>query len=296
MPQTILNVTVLPLTIMDVALRSSPPFSFAIAAGVPVAALYEPMVEVMLKRDFIYVFCFCMAPDDADKRARMKESHDSTILNDALTRIKRENPELLAKIVIDGNKAISLTESKRFMELIPSIDKDSDRLARYASAFILRWLIARWRDPLTRKDASLAKAIKPVIEFCGSNNIHTGSTEQNIRRYWWNKYKSVSHFWAAYYLLCEEDKKRTYSDSLLDFYDWYGLFLRTSDFLMTQASQIVHKNKGKSGAPVLALDTAWRVPEEYLQDFCVGPTDTAVWSDELRVHDIRNFNLIGGRV
>ena len=249
----------------------------------------------LVTRDFLYTLSVMCAPDHSEKEddGMVGRLHDALNadevyhVSDLLSEVDGL-PELL-DIVIRSSAGGSRLET-----LLAVADRENpeeiiahlltkDWLAHIVVGYILRWIVSRWRDPNVRNEASLAQAASAIEEWSRSNGI-TGGGWQNITRNLWPKYKSVSHLWAAFYMMQDlEIDIRTP--------DGFQTFLSTAQWLLETASNIVPKGR-RAGEAILSREHAWQVPASYVRRAVLRATGedlgiVAVWSNELDAHDIR---------
>jgi hypothetical protein len=249
----------------------------------------------LVTRDFLYTLSIMCVPDPAeDGNAAIIERLQDAVTADEVYRVS----DLLSEVDgLTGSLDIVIKSSgggSRTETLLAVADREdpkeiigrlltNDWLAHIAVGYMLRWIVSRWRDPNVRHEASLAKAASVIEEWCRSNGI-TGGRVQNIIRNLWQKYKTVSHLWAAFYVM---------KDAEIDLHtpDGFQTFLSTTQWLLETASTIVPKGR-RPGEPVLLREYAWQVPASYVRRAAQRATGedlgiVAVWSNELDAHDIR---------
>jgi hypothetical protein len=158
-----------------------------------------------------------------------------------------------------------------------------DWLAHIAVGYILRWIVSRWLDPNLRNEASLTRAVSVFEEWCTTSSVKGGGA-QNITRNLWPKYRSVSHFWAAFYVI---------QDAGIDMRtpDGFSSFLSTAQWLLETASNIVPRGR-RPGEAILSRENAWQVPPSYVRRARRKDTGEdlgiiADWITALDAHDIR---------
>jgi hypothetical protein len=263
----------------DKAASALPSVVFAILDGEQDADHLSSLAAADLAaRDFIYTLSIMCCPADIDKPTRLNWA----LTSDELYHATRATKEVGLKAWVEGETAIEIADREDWKEIAKDL-LHRDWLAHIAAGFILRWVVSRWRDRTTKSDASLTVAAKVIEEWCQKQRIKGGRSQHVIRNLW-PKYKSVSHLWAAFYIM---------QDAKIDFHtpDGFQQFLSTAQWLLETGAKIVPKGR-RPGEAVLSLEQAWQVPASYVLRARMRATGedasiVAVWNNELNAHDLR---------
>jgi hypothetical protein len=263
----------------DKAASVLPSVVFAILNGEEDADRLSSLAAADLAgRDFIYTLSIMCAPADFDKPTRLNWA----LTSDELYHATRAAKEVGLEAWVEGETALEIADREDWKEIVKEL-LHRDWLAHIAAGFILRWVVSRWRDPATKSYASLTVAAKVIKEWCQKHRIKGGGSQHVIRNLW-PKYKSVSHLWAAFYIM---------QDAKVDIRtpDGFQLFLSTAQWLLETATKIVPTGR-RPGEAVLSLEQAWQVPARYVlraRKHATGEDAgiVAVWTNELDAHDIR---------
>lgn len=241
----------------------------------------------LVMRDFLYTLSVMCSPsyDDGDAKddGLIEQLHHALNADemyhaaDLLARF-----ELKEKISISAEVALSFASRVDPKDIIEAL-LANDWLAHIAAGYILRWIVSRWRDPLVMNEASLTQAVGAMHQWCKKHGIKGGG-EQNITRNMWPKYKSVSHLWAAFYMM---------KDARIDIAteDGFVSFCSTAQWLLEEGAKIVPKGR-RAGETILTVEEAWTVPASYVRRAIYRATGedagiVPIWSNELGAHDIR---------
>jgi hypothetical protein len=264
------------------AASTLPSVAFAVLGGEEDAERLSALAAADLAvRDFIYTLSVMCSPNDFDEVVRLNHALSSDELYHAM--------QLLSKIPgISGSAstetALAVADRENWPEIITQL-LHNDWLSHIVSGYIVRWIVSRWRQAETKNAASLTKAIAVIEEWCRTHSI-IGGGRQNIQRYLWPRYKSVSHLWAAFYVVkdCEIDIKTA---------DGFQIFLSTAQWLLEQSSRIVPTGR-RAGEPVLLINDAWQIPASYVRRAVArsdeGDKDLGIvhaWITDPDAHDIR---------
>ena len=136
------------------------------------------------------------------------------------------------------------------------------------------------RNVETRKIASLHEAAVTVDQFCQRNRA-IGGKVQNVTRYIWRKYRSVSHLWAAWCIMLEFG----FMDRTIP--EWFPIFCGTAQWLLEEGAAITQRGR-RHGETVLSLDEAWCLPASRIPRSADGAILNRVWIDDPDAHDLRN--------
>ncbi|TXL75637.1 hypothetical protein FHP25_13360 [Vineibacter terrae] len=246
--------------------------------------------NVLAQRDFIYTLSVMCSPGVEQYEDIIRLNH--AIFADQSLSIVQGLREAGVPLTVDPDVALSF-DGREDWRLIVRRMLDRDWLAHIASGYILRWVVSRWQQPETQPEASLTRAIDGIAEWCRRNRV-VGGGKQNIKKHLWPRYKSVSHLWAAWYILEDVGVELLTPAGLSEFF-------ATAYYLLHQASTIVPKRR-RAGEALLSIDEAWQVPPAFAQRLLVRTEDgqehdlgfTGAWIDDLNAHDIRN-RIVGER-
>jgi hypothetical protein len=145
---------------------------------------------------------------------------------------------------------------------------------------MLRRIISRYQNTATRDSASLTEAATTIEQWCIQHRI-IGGTLPNILQNLWPKYRSVSHLWAAFFLMEEADLM-----TKLPITQWFTFFCGTAQWLLEQGTAIKPKH-ARAGQTILVLDDAWAIPVSSVPRMEDGTIRNRVWNTEPDAHDIR---------
>ena len=204
----------------DTATSTLPSVAFAILGGVEDAEHLSALAAADLaNRDFIYTLSVMCSPNDFDDVVRLNHAITSHELYHAMQCLS-EIPGISGSASTET--ALAIADRGNWQEIIRQM-LHNDWLAHIVSGYIVRWIVSRWQQPETRNAASLAKSVLIIEEWCRAHSI-IGGGRQNIRRYLWPRYKSVSHLWAAFYIIqdCGID---------INTADGFQIFLSTAQWL-----------------------------------------------------------------
>jgi hypothetical protein len=154
--------------------------------------------------------------------------------------------------------------------------------AHVACGYILRRIVVLAQCEETRATASLTEAANRIEDWCKANGLKGG--RQNVIRYLWPRYKSVSHLWAAFYVMqnCDLFPPR------LSMRDSFAFFCGTAQWILEQATVFVPKH-GRNGETIITLDDAWTIPDDFVPRTENGQIRYYAWSNDPDAHDIRKL-------
>jgi hypothetical protein len=261
----------------DESIAQVPVVSLTMLAGASEDQLSEIAGGWLLQEDFLYVYSLMCLPQNTDGYLRLRAAmtaHESYTVMDLMQNFKGLD------VNVSGEICLAIAKREDPVKIIQKLAA-KDMLAHLASAYILRWIISRYEKPETRREASVGKAVRAIVQWCKKHNIILGASQKNLAENLWPKYKSVCHFWAALYLVLQMGLDVQSEDGFL-------LFLTTAHALGLTGTLIVPHGGRK---PLLSPDEIWLVPEEYLlrtDDAGNGQEGLAViWPEGLDAHDIR---------
>jgi hypothetical protein len=142
------------------------------------------------------------------------------------------------------------------------------KLRGTVAGFMLRWSVSRWRAGL-RQEASKAKAASSVHEWLQTSPDRRPATSSAVES-WIDEYRSAAHLWAPWQQVNDAGLNVATPDG-------FTALVATSNWLLIEGSQIVPL---RATGSLLSVETAWRLPD-------TQSWSTAIWSDDLDYHDIR---------
>ena len=145
-------------------------------------------------RDLLFTFSVMCSPANPEDWLRL----NNALTDDELYHAIRHAERLGIPSSVKGDVALGIADREELRSILDQMFA-KDWLGHVASGYILRWIISRWQNPATKNDASLTRAASIIEEWCKQQCI-AGGGSQNLVRYLWPKYKSVSHLWAAFYI------------------------------------------------------------------------------------------------
>ena len=243
--------------------------------------------NVLAKRDFLYTIAVMCAPADGDKISAAINAISSWQAEE----IVRAFVDAGIPLSADADVALSFAGREDWKPVISQL-LNSSWLAGLASGYVLRWVVSRWQQSETRSEASLTRAIGVIEEWCRTNRVGGGGTE-NIKKHLWPKYKSVSHLWAAWFILQDVDVDLMTPDGLSEFFS-------TAHCLLQKAAAIVPKRR-RVGEAFLSIDEAWQIPPAFVRRISLRTEDgeekdigsVGAWIDDPDAHDIRKNRIAG---
>lgn len=241
----------------------------------------------LVARDFAYTISIMCAPghstdEDAGIVTRLRDALNADEVHHACSQLS-EIDGLAGSVQVALEPLLAVADRENLKKIVERLLRE-DWLAHIAVGYILRWIVSRWLDPNLRNDASLTRAVSVVEEWCTTHSIKGGGA-QNITRNLWPKYRSVSHFWAAFYVI---------QDAGIEIHtpDGFSSFLSTAQWLLEMASNIVPRGR-RPGEAILSRENAWQVPPSYVRRARREDTGedlgiVADWITALDAHDIRS--------
>jgi hypothetical protein len=244
----------------------------------------------LVMRDFLYTLSVMCAPNDDGENVEndglVEQLHHALNADEMYHAVDLLNQVegLREGISISAEVALSFVDRDDPKDIIDAL-LANDWLAHIAAGYILRWIVSRWRDPVAKSEASLTQAVGAIEQWCKNYGIKGGG-EQNITRNMWPKYKSVSHLWAAFYVMKDADIDVATEEGFVS-------FCSTAQWLLEEGTKIVPKGR-RAGETILTLDEAWTVPSSHVRRAIYRDTGAdagivAVWKNELGAHDIREI-------
>jgi hypothetical protein len=231
----------------------------------------------LVGRDLFHAMMVMCAPDEPGEA--VCRFNESLVANELYQFTKAINDTGCHEISIDGATALAIADRedpKHILKLLLT----RDWVAHIASGFILRWIVSRWLEPETRGSASLAKAASAIHGWCEANGI-VGGKPQNVTRNIWKEYKSVSHLWAAFYMIMEAEIDISTVSGFLT-------FCGSAQWLLDLGANIVPVG-ARPGESVLSSEDAWAMPTSHVPRTADGTIKWRIWNTDLGAHDIRNF-------
>jgi hypothetical protein len=232
----------------------------------------------LAERDLLYTLAVMCSPDDEAWVARYERALGLHEIYGA-TQILADGAQYGIWTRMDAETTLSLCKRESHRDLLRT-RLHKNRVAHFASGYILRRIVSLYQKVDTRRNASLAEAAATVEHFCSVNRMH-GGKQENLTRNIWKKYKSVSHLWAAWTVIQDCGLGDT------PIADWFPVFCGTSQWLLERAASITPMGR-RQGETVLTFDEAWSLPDYRVPRSANGTIRERVWNEDPDAHDIRN--------
>ena len=238
-------------------------------------------ISYLIGMDFIHTLVIMCAPSFPERAMTVQDHIWRFEVHEAIKALRVDDYD----VSVGGDLAVAIAEKEDWRVLLREL-LATDVLGHIAAGWMVRWAVSRWPNPATRSSASLNKAAAVIEEWATENRLR-GATKNNIKRRLWPAYRSVSHLWAAMYLCEEGGIDPTHPLG-------WSIFLGTAQWILEEGSKIAPV-RGRPGETFLSRESAWTIPEEFLQRGPGGEIGTRTWNTDIRSHDIRNHGGLSGR-
>ena len=233
--------------------------------------------DYLAVRDLMYTLSVMCSPDDLVQVSRFDEALGSEELFSAMQGLSK-GAQYGIWSQMDAATALSIADREPVQDIIQRLTS-RDWVAHFACGYILRRIVSLHQHIETRGTASLNEAATTVERFCHANRIVGGGRRHVIHRLW-RKYRSVSHFWAAWSIIQDSG----YGEKAIP--EWFPMFCGTAQWLLEQGVAITPK-KGRKGQTILNSAEAWTLPASRVPRSPDGTILNRVWNDDPDAHDIR---------
>ena len=234
----------LPSQRLDQEAITLPMVARAVAEDVAPDALPGIVIADIVKRDVLYIISVMLRPEQSFDHYRLGRDADLQHAHQALLTAGR------ARMFADLSVYPDLQERYADPAKLIAETMSGPRLAGYAAAWILRWVIRRHAGGQRPSASGVGKAFEAFQGHC-EQHCKSGGTVEHLKKNIWPRFRSVAHFWAALYRLTE------YKQELLD-PAGLALFMGTAAAYLERGCAIIPLQAHQS---VLNRVTAWTVPD-----------------------------------